>query len=58
MPNIVDTVYDISLWGNRMIIPIMLFNTNDFFISIENFNFDTFTFIDKVFFFFIFQILN
>lgn len=48
MQNIIDTVYDISLWGNKMIIPIMLFDKTDFFISIENFNFDIFTFIDKV----------
>ena len=46
-------IYDIKLDKKKIIIPIIEFEEVAFYLSIENFNLDIHTFIDKVFKFFL-----
>ena len=51
-------VYDIKIDNKKIIIPIIEFEEVGFYLSIENFNLDIHTFIDKVFFYLFFKFFN
>ncbi len=43
-----NDLYDVKIFGDKILIPIIEHDKVDFFFSLENFQFDLFNFIDKV----------